>query len=64
MSKTLKIAVSCLIGGVVGTAIMVLVLPQIWYLGVLAGLAGGFLVGYTSFEFRKVLAAIVGRGQN
>jgi len=58
MSKTLRVAVACFIGGAVGTAIMVLILPQIWYLGVLTGLAGGFLVGYTSFEFKKVLAAI------
>ncbi|MDQ5949021.1 MAG: hypothetical protein QG589_147 [Patescibacteria group bacterium] len=52
--ETKKIALACFIGGVICGAVALAVTPEIWWLGVLAGFAGG----YISYEFRSVLAAI------
>jgi hypothetical protein len=52
--ETKKIALACFIGGVICGAVALAVAPAIWWLGVLAGFAGG----YISYEFRSVLAAI------
>ncbi|HLC49394.1 MAG TPA: hypothetical protein VJI96_03355 [Candidatus Andersenbacteria bacterium] len=52
--ETRKIAVACFIGGVLCYAVAALFAPAYAWLGVFAGLAGGYL----SYEFREVLLAI------
>lgn len=52
--ETKKIALACFIGGMICGAVALAVAPAIWWLGVLAGFAGGYL----SCEFREVRRAI------
>lgn len=54
MSDWLKIAIACFIGGVTCSGVALLVSPAYWWLGLLAGFAGG----YVSFEFTAVPAAV------
>lgn len=54
MKKTWKIAVACFIGGVLCSAVALVFTPTYWWLGIFAGIAGG----YVSYEFREVLRAI------
>jgi hypothetical protein len=49
-----KIFIACLIGGILCTATAIACSPAFWWVGMLAGFAGGYL----AFEFRKVLQAI------
>lgn len=49
-----KIAIACFVGGVLCTAVALISTPMFWWLGLLAGLAGGYL----GYEFREVLRAI------
>ena len=52
--KTTKIAVACFIGGIICSAIALVATPAYWWLGLIAGLAAG----YIAHEFREVLKAI------
>lgn len=52
--ETRKIAMACFVGGAIGCAIALWATPIFWWLGLLAGFAGG----YVSFEFREVLEAV------
>jgi hypothetical protein len=52
--ETRKIAVSCFIGGVLCGAVAMLFAPAYWWLGLIAGFAGG----YISYEFKAVVQAI------
>lgn len=54
MTETFKIGRACFIGGVVCVAIALLVVPTYWLLGLLGGVAGGFLSGYITFDFAEV----------
>lgn len=52
--ETKKIAIACFIGGAICCAVALMVAPALWWLGMFAGFAGG----YVSYEFREVLRAI------
>ena len=52
--ETKKIAWACFIGGAFCGATAFLLAPMFWWLGILAGLAGG----YFGYEFRLVLRAV------
>ncbi|MFH1142761.1 MAG: hypothetical protein V1695_03535 [Candidatus Uhrbacteria bacterium] len=52
--ETKKIAIACFIGGLLCSAVALIFTPNFWWLGLIAGLAGGYL----SYEFREVLRAI------
>lgn len=52
--ETRKIASACFIGGAICCAVALMVAPALWWLGMIAGFAGG----YISYEFREVLRAI------
>lgn len=52
--ETRKIAMACFVSGAVCVAVALLVAPRFWWFGLLAGLAGGYLV----YECREVLRAI------
>jgi hypothetical protein len=52
--ETKKIAVACFAGGALCCAVALVAAPVLWWLGILAGFAGG----YISYEFREVLRAI------
>ncbi len=54
MTERFKIGRACFIGGVVCVAIAVLVIPSYWLLGLLGGIAGGFLSGYITFDLAEV----------
>lgn len=54
MSNTQKIGLACFVGGAICTAVALIASPHIWWLGTLAGFAGGYL----SYEFKEVLRAI------
>lgn len=49
-----KIALACFIGGVICAAVAFIFTPNLWWLGLFAGFASGYL----SYEFRQVLQAI------
>jgi len=53
-NETKNIAIACFIGGVICSATALLFAPAYWWLGMLAGFAGG----YISYEFREVREAI------
>jgi len=52
--ETKKIAIACFVGGVLFCVAALLFSPTYWWLGLIAGFAGG----YISYEFRDVLKAI------
>lgn len=52
--ETKKIAIGCFVGGVLCTAVTLICTPMFWWLGLLAGMAGGYL----GYEFREVLRAV------
>lgn len=52
--ETKKIAIGCFVGGVLCVAVALMCAPMFWWLGLLAGMAGGYL----GYEFREVLWAI------
>lgn len=52
--ETRKIAFACFVGGVLCCGVALLFAPFYWWLGLIAGFAGG----YISYEFREVLRAI------
>lgn len=52
--ETKKIAVACFIGGALCCAVALMLAPIYWWLGLIAGMAGG----YISYEFREVCKAI------
>lgn len=52
--ETKKIAIACFVGGVLCSSVALIFSPGYWWLGLLAGFAGGHL----SYEFREVLKAI------
>ena len=52
--ETKKIALACFIGGVLCCAVALMFSPNFWWLGLIAGAAGG----YISYEFREVWKAI------
>lgn len=52
--ETKKIAVACFIGGALCCAVALMFAPVYWWLGLIAGFAGG----YISYEFREVRKAI------
>jgi len=49
-----KIVIGCFVGGVLCVAVALMCAPMFWWLGLLAGMAGGYL----GYEFREVLWAI------
>ncbi len=49
-----KITIACFVGGALCVAVALMCAPMFWWLGLLAGMAGGYL----SYEFREVLRAI------
>jgi hypothetical protein len=51
---TKKIAAGCFVGGVLFGVVALMCAPEYWWLGVLAGMASG----YIGYEFREFLAAI------
>ena len=53
--ETKKVALACFIGGAICVAIALAVNPVLWWLGMLAG----FAAGYLSYEFREVRTAII-----
>lgn len=53
-NKTKKIAIACFIGGVLFGITAFCVAPMFWWLGTLAGIAGG----YISYEFRDACKAV------
>lgn len=53
-NETMKIARACAIGGVICVAVALAVAPVLWWLGLIAGFASGYL----AYEFREVLAAV------
>ena len=52
--ETKKIALACFIGGALFTVAAFCLAPMFWWLGMLAGIVGG----YFGYEFREVLRAI------
>lgn len=54
MSDTAKIGLACFIGSVLCCAVAFALAPVYWWLGLIAGFAGG----YISYDFRDVLRAI------
>lgn len=52
--ETRKIALACFIGGALCSLIALLFAPAFWWLGLIAGLVGGYL----AYDFREVLRAI------
>ncbi len=52
--ETRKIAVACFIGGALCCAVALMFAPSYWWLGFIAGLAGG----YISYDFREVWKTI------
>ena len=52
--ETKKIAAACFVGGVLCSFAALMFTPDYWWLGLLAGFAGG----YVGYEFREVLRAI------
>lgn len=54
MGTTGKVASACFVGGVVCSLTALILTPNYWWLGALAGMAGG----YVGYEFREVLRAI------
>ncbi|MEK7552018.1 MAG: hypothetical protein AAB534_01245 [Patescibacteria group bacterium] len=53
-TETRKIGLACFIGGFLGCIVALICTPAFWWLGLIAGFAGG----YVSYEFRSVLQAI------
>ena len=53
-SKLFEIARACFIGGFVLCIVALLIIPTFWWLGILAGLASGYL----AYEFREVRRAV------
>jgi len=49
-----KIGLSCFIGGIICTAMAILFTPNLWWFGIIAG----FAAGYISFEFKEACQAI------
>lgn len=49
-----KIAIACFIGGAICCAFALMVAPVLWWFGMIAGFAGG----YVTYELREVLRAI------
>lgn len=52
--ETRNIAVACFIGGALCCAVALMFAPVYWWLGLIAGMAGG----YISYEFREVCRAV------
>lgn len=52
--ETKKISIACFIGGAICCAVALMVAPALWWLGMVAGFAGG----YVSYEFREVRRAV------
>jgi len=52
--ETRKIAVACFIGGILCAGLALILAPNYWFIGLLAGFAGGYL----SYEFKEVPKAI------
>lgn len=52
--ETRKIALACFVGGALCCGVALLFSPTYWWLGLLAGLAGG----YVGYEFREVWRAV------
>lgn len=52
-TETKKIGISCFIGGFICASVALAVNPIFWWMGMLAGFAGGYL----AYEFRSVLRA-------
>lgn len=52
--ETKKIAFACFVGGVLCCMVALSVAPVFWWLGILAGLAGGY-IGYEAREFLKAI---------
>ena len=54
MDERKKIAFACFIGGCLCTSVALLVVPEFWWFGVLAGLISGYL----AYDFKEVILAI------
>lgn len=53
-----KIGIACFIGGAVGVIIALLVAPMFWWLGLLSGIAAGFLTGSVAYDVSEILKRI------
>ena len=53
MKTTYKIALACFVGGATCCAVALILTPSFWWLGILTGMAGGYL----SYEFRETFLA-------
>ena len=56
--ETKKIAIACLLGAMICTAIALAFTPQYWWLGLLSGIAAGFITGYVSYDIKGVVLAV------
>ena len=54
MNETKKIGLACFVGGALCVLVALLVAPALWWLGIGAGIAGG----YMAYEFRQILLTI------
>lgn len=58
MTEILKVGRACAIGSAVCVALALAIMPKFWLLGLIAGIAGGYIVGHFGYEFGKTAAAI------
>lgn len=58
MTEILKVGRACAIGSAVCVALALAIMPKFWLLGLVAGIAGGYIVGHFGYEFGKTAAAI------
>jgi len=56
--ETKKIAIACFLGAMICTAIALAFTPQYWWLGLLSGVAAGFITGYVSYDVKDVVLAM------
>ena len=58
MKEILKVGRASAIGSAVCVALALAIMPKFWLLGLIAGIAGGYIVGHLGYEFSKTAAAI------
>jgi len=56
--ETRKIAVACLVGGIIGVFVSLVIAPGFWILGLITGILAGGLVSYIAYDVREVLQKI------
>lgn len=58
MTEILKVGRASAIGSAVCVALALAIMPKFWLLGLIAGIAGGYIVGHFGYEFGKTAAAL------